>query len=840
MDLFLEPTQYETTKTAATETPLPEDPISWPTEILQELFKQVPYIADFTPNIVMDRVDAERGYGLGHAEIQNKSELQSGTTDEQQAAVGVRMVRIPLIIKESKLQPLDVVVTEDSKMLPLTESRLRQALFRPQAFDVTSRTPGDQSMVGQLYPPYRQNNGFGGGGTTMNVGMGKEGSALEQFLTSKTAGEKCPKCGKEKCACMSKMSDFGGTGSDMSAGISASSMGKSAAPQFLLHAIYRGDAEEAKKGHAALIKQKGTASDIKAHEEYIKAHSKKDLEKEGSTAWRRALDSGKVTAKDFKKKLDVPSFPKGLKREIENYEAPGSLSSGRADYFVQKNSDRAAKGISFGKTSSILAAILPTINASDYTKFAHILSQPGLQDAFLDNRAATGESLQTLLSYEPVSAEKRAMVLPSVLRPDVLQLIKEDSGYTVKTANHNVWHIFSKSIDRGEAVSRFGEKIVLAADMSGAVTAVEGASAVADHAAPVPPELIKEFGLYKVQDEDDGKELVGFVIPNLIDIDGMELPMALFTNGSEVAVQGEISGVRAGDGAGLPTGGVEDTGCFYSLDEQGRIQATIPYSIKGHATQGEDHRMMAETFDGRSVQIAQQPNIQHIEFVDGTVLVPESWKWLPLGEAESVSLVGAAEDMGKQAAALESVLSVVLRAGGADSFSLEGFALEKIARDQREFLDRDETMFLLGGLGVEPTYAIGKIAQAYANNAPVNVRISRHIKTAGQAHQESMKLAQARFANFPNLRQDLVKEAAFIPDPGAVDSVLSLGFINPENIHVFLSALPKLEDSQGRLCELLIAARLGMRELPVSALEKSIRAVEEVIEGLKTLAFQEN
>ena len=78
---------------------------------------------------------------------------------------------------------------------------LRQALFRPQAFDVTSRTPGDQSMIGQLYPPYRQNYGFGGGGIAMNaaggMGIGKVGmklgsatSALEAYLLgTKTAAE---------------------------------------------------------------------------------------------------------------------------------------------------------------------------------------------------------------------------------------------------------------------------------------------------------------------------------------------------------------------------------------------------------------------------------------------------------------------------------------------------------------------------------------------------------------------------------------------------------------------------------------------------------------------------
>ena len=48
---------------------------------------------------------------------------------------------------------------------------------------------------------------------------------------------------------------------------------KQSAPQFLLHAIYRGDVAEAKKGRKALIAQGAKDYDIKAHDEYIKAHS---------------------------------------------------------------------------------------------------------------------------------------------------------------------------------------------------------------------------------------------------------------------------------------------------------------------------------------------------------------------------------------------------------------------------------------------------------------------------------------------------------------------------------------------------------------------------------------
>ena len=123
----------------ATETQLPEDPNEWPNEILDEVYRQVPYVADFDLDVNMDRVDAERGFGFGHIEVGSKSEAPATSKPEELAAAGIRKVRIPVIIKESKLQPFDILVTDDSRMMPLTEQRLRQALFRPHAFDVTDR-----------------------------------------------------------------------------------------------------------------------------------------------------------------------------------------------------------------------------------------------------------------------------------------------------------------------------------------------------------------------------------------------------------------------------------------------------------------------------------------------------------------------------------------------------------------------------------------------------------------------------------------------------------------------------------------------------------------------------
>lgn len=668
--LFFEPeVKFEK---VASEVMLPEDPNAWPNELMQELFKQVPYVADFEPHVTMDRVDAERGFAFGHIEVQNKTEVQHGASPDAMQAAGIKSARIPIVIKDRKLQPLDLLVTADSKILPLTEARLRQAIFRPQVFDITGRGPGDMSMIGQLYPPYRQNYGFGGGGATMNVGMGKEGS-------------------------------------------------------------------------------------------------------------RRSL----------------------------------------------------------------LSAILPTINERHYEDFFQkVSSDRGLQAQYLANGVATGDSLKLLADYTPSSTRKLASTVLEHLKPTVVQLRKEAEGYKLKTAAHNCWLPEEKVLDRGEAVRLLGHKVVLAADTTGSATMTLG-EGVSEGAADRPeedtPDLVSQFGIYKVQD-DQGRHLIGYVFPNLIDTDGTSLPIALFTNGSQMAVQGEIAGINVGGGASLFEGHPRGKGVFYHLLPNGRAQATVPMTIKATLDSPEQGgvTLVADTFDGREVHVIVQPNIQEITpSPEGDhLLIPDSFSWLPLDQAEETTLIGDPEAFNKEAEARRALSSVAVRFGGHDSFSVSGFPVEKLAADERNFLSLDDTMFLLGALGADLDYVQAKLGEAGAWSRPVDIRVGRYIKTAESRLSESVATAVNTLEKFPDLRCDLFKEAAVIPDPTAVDTVLSLGFLNPENLGIFISYMPIIDDAQMKMCELLLSARLGLREVPVPALEKAVRSTEDVLEGLKVLAFQ--
>lgn len=688
MQLFLdaEPVPFRFEKNAA-EVTLPEDPNVWTNEILQELFKQVSYVADFNAHVVIDRMDAEQGYAFGHVLVTSKTESPAGAPPQQEQAAGIQQARIPIVIKDRRLYPFDILITSSSRMLPMSETRMRQTLFRPQAFDVTSKTPGDVSMIGQLYPPYRQNYGFGGGGAVVNMGMGKTGE------------QKCQRCGQpaDKCGCRKE------------------------------------------------------------------------------------------------------------------------------------------------KVGSILSAILPTISERAFTSLADQLDDPEVKLAFMINKNAA-ESLERLSHYRPVAPEKWAFALANAIKYDVAQATRLGGGqYSLKVASHHMWAPITRVVDRGELVDVLGVKVALQVDQTGGVTMADGAVVSEEGPEADRPEPIKDFGVYKVETQD-GRQLVGYCFPNLLDVDGTSLPLVLFTNGSEYAMQSDICGVRSGEGQAIPQSRPRGKGLLFRVGPNGKAEATVPLDIQTSLDQGEGVQFMAQSFAGERVRMVPAPNVKVLTASPGgAVLIPEDMSWLTLEGAKEVQLVEQPEQSGQKQAAAIHQLGVEIRSGDSNSFSLSGQPIEKLGHRSLECLTLDDAAFLLAGFGIEPNHAFKKLGESLQAGHPVVVPIGRMIKQASVRMDDAVSASHQLIEAMPQLKQPfLVKEAAVIPDTTAVDTILSLGFLNDENMLEFLKSLPVLDDAQSRMCELLLASRLGLKDVPSGALEKAIRAVEQVIEGLRVIAFQEN
>jgi len=159
----------------ANETQLSDNADQWQQEIASTLYQQAPYISNYATDVVLDKVDAERGYAYGKATLKNKYDMPQPQAD-------TRSVNVPIIVKDRMLKPFDMY-TYENKSFPLNEQRISQTLFSPQPLELTDRKPTDKMLTYQMSPPTRSHINA----TVSNAGFGKyasDGSSLLDAISS--------------------------------------------------------------------------------------------------------------------------------------------------------------------------------------------------------------------------------------------------------------------------------------------------------------------------------------------------------------------------------------------------------------------------------------------------------------------------------------------------------------------------------------------------------------------------------------------------------------------------------------------------------------------------------
>ncbi len=142
-----------------------------------------------------------------------------------------------------------------------------------------------------------------------------------------------------------------------------------------------------------------------------------------------------------------------------------------------------------------------------------------------------------------------------------------------------------------------------------------------------------------------------------------------------------------------------------------------------------------------------------------------------------------------------------------------------------------EAAFLLSswGLGQE------KIATAL-NGLKDRISVEIHRLRWPSVPREMSKQASAEIAAMIKTMKppmaELVKVATTLEDADSVDTVLSLGFINPENVARFMGAKDILRRSISALAKLLLAARLGLEDVNEDAVKSAMSHLERTVKGL--------
>lgn len=513
--------------------------------------------------------------------------------------------------------------------------------------------------------------------------------------------------------------------------------------------------------------------------------------------------------------------------------SPHLLPPDRAESQVLGRGAVSSDGVKMGSERlPLLAAIAPTITQEDKSRMeAELNRDQELACQLIDKHASL---IQIIASAEPTDPASIAKMAFSLAPADTMVLSREGSDYILKQASSRFFSPQTLRADRIKMAQVVGPEAVQAADEGDSLMVTSDPVAEEEQTdKSEPAEPIMEYGQYKVMDSM-GREHLGWVFP-VTDFEGVALPLRVFTNGSASAVQGDIAGILQSKATNPPDKDeLEGDGFFYRVTETGGVQAFPPGSVRATFTDDEGPATRFETIMGEMYTLRLVPGLKHPASMGGDSYgLPDTVRFCPL-QGEALVLVEDPDLFVKPADIEKEGSARVFGNGGTWTFS--GPVVAEIPVEQRTMVDHTDALLLSGALGMGQDAAEGLLKRANFGNGCTIQKARRVRVPAGyyaEARQQATKLASA----LPD-KTLMLKEAADIDDPLAVDKVLSLGFMTPENFTTFVEYLPEFEEAVQKLSHLLIAVRLGLPDVPEQSVSNAVKRLEEVIVTLRGLAFR--
>jgi len=485
------------------------------------------------------------------------------------------------------------------------------------------------------------------------------------------------------------------------------------------------------------------------------------------------------------------------------------------------------------KSGSLLSSIKGTILDEDLQKTAALIAaDDNLRMKVLDN-PGTLAALKTL--HESETLEKTSS-LSTKVQPTVMQItLTKEGKYRVRSANPKAFAPIVEEYERGMALAKLGAITVRAVDNVGTLT-VSSDSIVDKDIAYKKYASVRSPGVYKAVGLD-GNPVKGIVFTKVADLDGNDVDMKIFANVDHVSFQDEFVGEKLASLRydNMPESAASGMGVFYWPTEQG-VKSTVPLIVSGVSKIAGETSYDVVSLLEESARVSHAA-VRDITKVGSEVLVPTDARFLAL-PGDSVMPLAADEDVTYRRGQSKEAKARI-RAFN-DRFTFDGgCGLDKLASDHTTNLEWDDAVFLSTCLGMNPEFAETKLAHALKYAGGSTVRGLTELRTLDEfVDQTRAKLATSKdpmLQFMDTVRQDLWKEAADIDDPDTVDKVLSLNYINPENVRTFIEYLPTLEEAQRKLCELLLGSRIGLKAIDEASTVTAIRGMEKAIQGLKVL-----
>jgi len=322
----------------------------------------------------------------------------------------------------------------------------------------------------------------------------------------------------------------------------------------------------------------------------------------------------------------------------------------------------------------------------------------------------------------------------------------------------------------------------------------------------------------------NGERVEGVVFPNVYDYSLNRQDQVIF-KGDRCAIQEKLAGFKAGIAHNLPSEDPKLGDTMFFFTERGTTSvATTPVKVMAKtANDGVREWGVQDTF-GHSFKIVQSDKVKNIFSQEGITYVPTAMKIATLKNVTKL------EDNPFNIAMLDGIRKV----GGRNleikcdghSFSFSGESVK--VSSLREGVTRKEALNFLRERYTEPAIKEAMFRAMKNGKVVVNdVILEEPVKVAN--HKIQTTLGSLRFDC-----GELIKCAAELPDQGVVDTVLSLNFINEENVADYVSHIPQYEKAASHLADLLIASRIGAK-IEEKPIKTAMEALVKVSNALKML-----
>lgn len=692
---------------------VPSDSSQWTQAVLQEAFNTVPIIANFKDSQVnFNKVDEEKGYAIGSITVRNEK----------------AQVNIPVLIKNFVLAPLDVFIDNDGKFRPITEERLKVALFNPDISAELVR-PEDQSIFGTMYPGTMGDMVPPTGGSYSGNRVALASNSILNSIISTIADSD-----RDKVASILKSS-----------------------PETVLEFAISGKAAMVDKvlnsaqTKTAAIKDNIDSTWYDIFQVSPTENRHEVIVKMASSEWNDPVIE-RMTVRDMQKLAD----------QMAAQGQPGLQQAAQAP----------------GATVAPAQQSLPQTGPENYIDTeACMRMTPVDQPAFYKVMSVMGEKL---VGYcYPMILDFNLQPMPAKLFVGMGQLAIQEEI--------------------------IGEMIDFAATPPEAPITQGGTYVLAFHgeqkgqALALTPVQIMQVAALDQQ--------VAFLAVDVFN----QIPVALFPmRGLETVMPATP----------------EMLGELGMLAQQAQAAFFVPGDIKGIAITGQTQLI---SHPQEAMQIMQMGGPAAVQQMQEQQAAQEQQM-----AAQQQPQDQAPQQAQPQQQKTSSVSGRVVYDHPIQRFWIDS-PLVKVACDN---LTADDAIFALVASGANLDDVNGILKQAYEKGEcriynlkpPASIEHDKAMRKEASAHLEEIVSDIRRFVT-----DSFVKVAALIPEEEDADAVLSLNFMNQDNLEFFKKALPKLDIAESVLASLIMSIRLGQKNVPERLVKDCMTNLSDIIDKLKEI-----